>query len=95
MRPTQRPTVSPSSTSPQVGDVLVERTVGEVLPAVQSNKAQLDEVLAKIKADAAAKEKELQALIEKYKIRPVRAGEAGGSGGGGGGSGGPPAGVLV
>lgn len=32
------------STTPQVGDVLVERTVGEVLPAVQSNKAQLDEV---------------------------------------------------
>lgn len=28
----------------QVGDVLVERTVGEVLPAVQSNQAQIGEV---------------------------------------------------
>ena len=114
-----------------MGDVLVERTVGEVLPAVQCNKAQLDEVsvgvgrevvgggrgaacrpsidvsssppfppqvLAKLKADAAAKEKELQAMIKKYKIRPVRAGEASGagaSGSGGDGSNAPPAGVLV
>ena len=56
------------------------------------------QVLAKLKADASTKEKELQALIEKYKIRPVRAGEAGGagaSGSGGDGGNAPPAGVLV
>ena len=28
----------------QVGDVLVERTVGEVLPAVEQNLAQIEEV---------------------------------------------------
>lgn len=31
----------------KVGDVLVERTVGEVLPAVQSNQAQIGEVIAR------------------------------------------------
>lgn len=34
-------------------------------------------------------------LIQKYKIRPVRPGEAGGSGSGASGSGSGPAGVLV
>ena len=44
MRPPASPRRQPPSRPPQVGDVLVERTVAEVLPAVQSNKAQLDEV---------------------------------------------------
>ena len=36
-----------SSPPSKIGDVLVERTVGEVLPAVQSNQAQIGEVIAR------------------------------------------------
>lgn len=44
----QAPPKTPSSSPPsKVGDVLVERTVGEVLPAVQSNQAQIGEVIAR------------------------------------------------
>jgi hypothetical protein len=42
--PLLNPLPSPPLFFSQVGDVLVERTVGEVLPAVQSNQAQLAEV---------------------------------------------------
>ena len=37
--------------TPQVGDVLVERTVSEVTPAVKGNKEQLDQVHTRQKRD--------------------------------------------
>jgi prefoldin subunit 2 len=42
-----------------VGDVLVQRTVGETLPAVERNKANLDGLVAKLKATLEAQQKQL------------------------------------
>jgi hypothetical protein len=47
----------------------VERTVGEVLPAVQSNQAQLGELLKKLRADVAAKEQALADYEKQHGIR--------------------------
>ena len=45
-----------------VGGVLVERTVGEVIPAVESNAANLRRAIEAIKEQCAVKEAELEAL---------------------------------
>ena len=52
-----------------IGGVLVERTVKEVLPAVQQNKEQLDGVCVKIEETLVMKERELMQLKRRYKIR--------------------------
>ena len=52
-----------------VGGVLVERTVKEVIPAVESNAANLRRAIEAIKEQCAVKEAELEALRKKYKIR--------------------------
>lgn len=52
-----------------VGGVLVERTVGEVLPAVKKNKEGLEQVLAKLREQIEEKNKELSAFQAKYNIK--------------------------
>jgi len=49
--------------------VLVERTVGEVLPAVEKNAEMLKQTLTKFKEQIDAKRKEIAAFQTKYKIR--------------------------
>jgi prefoldin subunit 2 len=65
-----------------VGDVLVERTVGEVLPAVRRNREGLEGVVAALRWQLDARQRDLQAFAGKWKIR---VGPPGGGGGGGGG----------
>ncbi|XP_061648556.1 prefoldin subunit 2-like [Phyllopteryx taeniolatus] len=80
-----------------VGGVLVERTVKEVLPALQSNKEQLSKIIESINTKMQEKGRELTDYRERYNIRLVGEGDAQGqstasskdSEGGGG------AGVLV
>ncbi|XP_069036604.1 prefoldin subunit 2 [Lepisosteus oculatus] len=86
-----------------VGGVLVERTVREVLPALESNKEQISKIVESLNAQMQTKGRELNEYRERYNIRLVGeeegAGKAAGSanresdGGGGGSKGG--AGVLV
>lgn len=79
-----------------VGDVLVERTVGEVLPAVKRNREGLEGVVGALQRQLDERQRELSAFQRKYKISV-----GGGAGGGGaapqapasGGKG--PAGVLA
>jgi prefoldin subunit 2 len=52
-----------------VGDVLVERTVGEALPAVQRNRDNIEGALQALVKQLEAKQKELEAFQTKYKIR--------------------------
>merc|ERR1719502_490699 len=52
-----------------VGGVLVERTCGEVLPAVKESLAQIEKVVEQLTTTHEEKEKELQAFMEKYNIR--------------------------
>lgn len=52
-----------------IGGVLVERTVGEVLPAVQRNKEGLEEVIARLSEALLKKKKELTEFEAKYKIK--------------------------
>lgn len=52
-----------------IGGVLVERTVAEVLPAVKNNNEQIRMVSAALEKQVRAKEKELIAFQEEYKIR--------------------------
>lgn len=52
-----------------VGDVLVERTVEEVLPAVKSNKDQMDMLEGKVRQQLDSKKKELSEFQAKYKIK--------------------------
>ncbi len=52
-----------------VGGVLVERTVGEVLPAVERNQAGLQDIVQRITEQREAKLKILADFQEKYKIR--------------------------
>ncbi|VFQ85303.1 unnamed protein product [Cuscuta campestris] len=58
-----------------IGGVLVERTVKDVLPAVQRNKQGLDEVLARLNEILEKKKKEISEFEAKYKIR-IRKGES-------------------
>ena len=59
-----------------VGGVLVERTVGEVLPAVERNQAGLKDIVQRITEQREAKLKILADFQEKYKIRMKGAGDA-------------------
>jgi prefoldin subunit 2 len=52
-----------------IGGVLVERTVKEVLPAVQRNKEGIEEVIARLNEAAVKKKKEIADFEDKYKIR--------------------------
>ncbi|BDA48111.1 probable prefoldin subunit 2 [Coccomyxa sp. Obi] len=52
-----------------VGEILVERTVAEVVPAVKGNKEQLDTIVERLVKQLDTKKKELSDFQEKYKIR--------------------------
>ncbi|CAI9118457.1 OLC1v1020030C1 [Oldenlandia corymbosa var. corymbosa] len=52
-----------------IGGVLVERTVKEVLPAVQRNREGLQEVIARLNEALEKKKKEISDFEAKYKIR--------------------------
>lgn len=69
-----------------VGDVLVERTVGEVLPAVRRNREGLEGVVGALQQQLDERQRELSAFQRRYRISV-----GGGTGGGGGGGGGGPA----
>lgn len=58
-----------------IGGVLVERTVGEVLPAVQRNREGLQEVITRLTEALEKKKKELIELEAKYKIKVRRGGD--------------------
>ncbi len=58
-----------------IGGVLVERTVGEVLPAVQRNREGLQEVITRLTEALEKKKKELTELEAKYKIKVRRGGD--------------------
>ncbi|KAK9907474.1 hypothetical protein WJX75_004342 [Coccomyxa subellipsoidea] len=58
-----------------VGEILVERTVAEVKPAVKGNKKQLDAVVERLVKQLETKKKELSDFQEKYKIRIKGEGE--------------------
>jgi prefoldin subunit 2 len=52
-----------------VGGVLVERTVGEVLPALKMNVDKMEEVIANLNGQIKEKGKELLELKEKHNIK--------------------------
>lgn len=52
-----------------IGGVLVERTIKEVLPAVQRNKEGLEEVIARFNEALEKKKKDISDFEAKYKIR--------------------------
>ncbi|CAK7327067.1 unnamed protein product [Dovyalis caffra] len=52
-----------------IGGVLVERTIKEVLPAVQRNKEGIEEVIVRLNEAAEKKKKEIADFEAKYKIR--------------------------
>ncbi|EIE27826.1 hypothetical protein COCSUDRAFT_83446 [Coccomyxa subellipsoidea C-169] len=52
-----------------VGEILVERTVAEVKPAVKGNKEQLDAVVERLLKQLEVKKKDLSDFQERYKIR--------------------------
>ena len=59
-----------------IGGVLVERTVREVIPAVQRNKEGLEEVISRLYEALERKKKELQEFEVKHKIK-IRRSDAG------------------
>ncbi|KAG7028907.1 putative prefoldin subunit 2, partial [Cucurbita argyrosperma subsp. argyrosperma] len=52
-----------------IGGVLVERTIKEVLPAVQRNKEGIEEVISRLNEALEKKKKEIADLEAKYKIK--------------------------
>eukprot|EP00056_Hartaetosiga_gracilis_P014430 m.240544 g.240544 ORF g.240544 m.240544 type:complete len:119 (-) comp15393_c0_seq1:95-451(-) len=52
-----------------VGDVLMERTVAEILPAVEQNKAQIEMMHKQLSTKLEEHNKQLTAFQEKHKIR--------------------------
>ncbi|XP_077229586.1 prefoldin 2 isoform X2 [Tasmannia lanceolata] len=52
-----------------IGGVLVERTIKEVLPAVQRNKEGLEEVILRLNEALKKKKTEIAEFESKYKIR--------------------------
>lgn len=52
-----------------IGGVLVERTIKEVLPAVQRNKEGLEEVIARLNEALEKKKKEIAEFELKHKIK--------------------------
>ncbi|XP_062367526.1 prefoldin subunit 2 [Cinclus cinclus] len=76
-----------------VGGVLVERTVKEVLPALESNREQISKLIEALAQQLQAKGRELSEFRERHNIRllgedepkaPAREGPEGGKGGPGG-----------
>ncbi|CAF1274273.1 unnamed protein product [Didymodactylos carnosus] len=51
-----------------IGGVLIEHTVGEVLPALESNREQIKNVIDTYKQKSEEKSKEIQTYKEKYDI---------------------------
>uniref|UniRef100_A0A8C5BSR1 Prefoldin subunit 2 n=1 Tax=Gadus morhua TaxID=8049 RepID=A0A8C5BSR1_GADMO len=58
-----------------VGGVLVERTVKEVLPALENNKEQITKIIETLSSQMQTKGRELTEYREKYNIRLVGEGE--------------------
>lgn len=54
-----------------IGEVLVERNVGETMPAVEKHKGNLEGVIETLKTQYKQQEKELTDFQAKYKIRIV------------------------
>nr|GLL47777.1 probable prefoldin subunit 2 [Ipomoea trifida]GMD85384.1 probable prefoldin subunit 2 [Ipomoea batatas]GMD90875.1 probable prefoldin subunit 2 [Ipomoea batatas]GME07917.1 probable prefoldin subunit 2 [Ipomoea batatas]GME15594.1 probable prefoldin subunit 2 [Ipomoea batatas] len=52
-----------------IGGVLVERSIKEVLPAVQRNKEGIEELIARLNEALEKKKKEISEFETKYKIR--------------------------
>ncbi|MEW5299038.1 MAG: hypothetical protein WDW38_004943 [Sanguina aurantia] len=52
-----------------IGDVLVERTVGETLPAVEKTRANLDLMIASLSTQLQQQKEELTEYQAKYKIK--------------------------
>ncbi|KAM9294150.1 prefoldin subunit 2 [Gastrophryne carolinensis] len=52
-----------------VGGVLVERTVKEVLPALENNKEQINKIIEALSGQLQAKGRELNEFREKHNIR--------------------------
>lgn len=52
-----------------VGGVLVERTVKEVLPALENNKEQINKIIETLSAQLQSKGRELNEYREKHNIR--------------------------
>lgn len=52
-----------------IGGVLVERTIKEVMPAVQRNKEGIEEVIARLNEALEKKKQEIADFESKYKIR--------------------------
>ncbi|XP_034470943.1 prefoldin subunit 2 isoform X2 [Hippoglossus hippoglossus] len=63
-----------------VGGVLVERTVKEVLPALENNKEQISKIIEGINTKMQSKGRELTEYRERYNIRLVGEGEGEGQG---------------
>lgn len=59
-----------------VGGVLVERTVGEVLPSVSSNRANLDTVIKTLETRLTTKQKDTAEWKAKYNIKTAEEAEA-------------------
>ncbi|XP_072315049.1 prefoldin subunit 2 [Eucyclogobius newberryi] len=59
-----------------VGGVLVERTVKEILPALENNKEQISKIIETINTQMQTKGRDLTEYREKYNIRLVGEGEA-------------------
>jgi len=53
-----------------VGGVLVERTVGEVIPPVKRNQQEIVDLLKKLEENLTLREKEITEFAAKYKMRP-------------------------
>ncbi|NXN12703.1 PFD2 protein, partial [Indicator maculatus] len=54
-----------------VGGILVERTVKEVLPALENNKEQISKIIETLNQQLQAKGRELNDFREKHNIRLV------------------------
>jgi len=59
-----------------IGGVLVERTVKEVMPAVNNNRIQLEKLMVKLNEDLVKKGKDLVDFKEKHGLKMVEPGQA-------------------
>ena len=55
-----------------VGDVLVERSVGETIPAVAKNKANLESIINALQQQLNVQNQDLSEFQTKHKIRVSR-----------------------
>mmetsp|Transcript_13771 Transcript_13771/g.24873 ORF Transcript_13771/g.24873 Transcript_13771/m.24873 type:complete len:134 (+) Transcript_13771:148-549(+) len=55
-----------------IGGILVERTIKEVLPAVQKNLDGIDKMVKQLSTILKEKQKDLDEYTEKYDIKPAR-----------------------